>query len=244
MSKKQMIEALLEAHQYAIAAGQADDCAMQFLHWSNRVASALAGAQMTEEHELWAEAQRSITFSADDLSFPAQSESMKAILLGILERVEETEFSEELFPMEIIEGKRKYFEKLAIQANGCYQREWYDACAVILRRMIELLIIDCFERNNIAFKIQENGDYYGLGRLIDLFLAETAWHIPRPVKKYLPALKDLKEIGDSAAHGRNITTRIGRNCVPPLKIEDTVTGTVRPTSACSRMPELAVRWGV
>ncbi len=207
MSKRQMIETLLEAFEYATAEGEGG----QIQIWTNRVASALAGAGMSEEHKAWVDALEYTHFSASEFSVEpsmvAHAESMRAILLGILDKVKQTEPSEELFPMEIVEGTRNYIERIAAQANGCYQQGWYDACAVLVRRLIEILIVDCFEQHNTASKIEgADGRYYGLDRLIDLFLAET-WHMPQYMRRYLPRLKDLKEIGDSAAHGRSITTK-------------------------------------
>jgi hypothetical protein len=208
MSKKEMIKGLLEALEYAITAGSPEECAKQFVIWQNRVASAFTSAGMAEEHKAWLEAKEFTSFYDDDATFPAQVESMKAILVGILDKLEEVEPSAELFPMEIVEGTRGYIDKLATQANGCYQRGWYDACAVMVRRLIEILIIDCFEQHDIASKItNSSGDYYGLGELIGSFLNETTWHIPKTVKAHLPKLKDLKEIGDSSAHGRHLATR-------------------------------------
>lgn len=207
MSRRKMIEGLLEAYDYAIMAGPPEECARQFVIWQSRVGSALKSAGMVEEHQAWVSAAALTHFYDDDATFPTQAETMKAILMGVLEKVEIDEPTTELFPFEIIEGTRNYIQKLAIQANGCYQNGWYDACAVIVRRLIEILIIDCFEKYGIASKIEDdNGDYFGLDQLINLFLVEDTWHIPRLMKKYLPKLKDLKEIGDTAAHGRHLVT--------------------------------------
>jgi hypothetical protein len=208
MSKRKMIEGLLDAFEHAITAGPPEECARQFMIWQIRVGSALASAGMHEESQAWREAKELTHFYDDDATFPAQAESMKAILIGILEKLDKVEPSEELFPMEIVEGTRSYIEKLAAQANGCYQNNWYDACAVMVRRLVEILIVDCFEGHNLASKTEDgNRDYYGLAQLIDLFLREPAWHVPRPVKKYLPRLADLKAIGDTAAHGRHLVTK-------------------------------------
>ena len=67
---------------------------------------------------------------------------MRAILLGFLDKVKRKEPSEESFDFDVVKGVRGYIEKLAIQANGCYQYGWYDACAVIVRRYLEIMIID------------------------------------------------------------------------------------------------------
>jgi len=179
----------------------------QLLSWIGRVTSSLEAANMTRELRIWRRAVRGVPISSES-SLTAQMASLKAVLVGFLEKFDRDGPSEELFPMEILEGTRNYIEKLAAQTNGCYQRGWYDACAVMVRRLIEILIIDCFEKHNIASKIEDaDGNYYGLAQLIGLFLTENTWHISRPVRKYLPKLKDLKEIGDIAAHGRHLVTK-------------------------------------
>jgi hypothetical protein len=179
----------------------------QLLSWVGRVTSSLEAANMTRELRIWKRAVKGVPISSGS-SLSAQMASLKAILVGFLEKFDRDGPSEELFPMEILEGTRNYIEKLAAQTNGCYQKGWYDACAVMVRRLIEILIIDCFEKHNIASKIKDaDGNYYGLAQLIGLFLTENTWHISRPVRKYLPKLKDLKEIGDIAAHGRHLVTK-------------------------------------
>ena len=99
---------------------------------------------------------------------------------------------------------------IAVQANGCFQRGWYDASALMVRRLLEMLIIECFEQYNISERIKDeksNGKYVGLDRLIDTFLNETSWYIPRNMRKYLPKLKGLKALGDSSAHDRYFTAK-------------------------------------
>lgn len=75
-----------------------------------------------------------------------------------------------------------------------------DACAVMLRRLIETLIIEAFESHNIKAKIKNpNGDYLYLGDLITRTLNEPSWNLGRSTKIALPRLKN---IGDQSAHSR------------------------------------------
>jgi|SRR5581483_8337787 len=52
--------------------------------------------------------------------------------------------------MSLVRGTRGYIEKISNQINGAYENGWYDACAVMLRRLIETLIIETFEHHGIA----------------------------------------------------------------------------------------------
>jgi hypothetical protein len=108
--------------------------------------------------------------------------------------------SEQVLPFSIVRGTRGYIEKVVNQINGSYENGWFDACAVMMRRLIETLVIEAFEAHNMANKIKNaNGDFFYLRDLVDRTLAETAWNLGRNVKKALPRLKD---IGDRSAHSR------------------------------------------
>jgi hypothetical protein len=102
----------------------------------------------------------------------------------------------------LVKGTRTYIEKVANQINGCYENGWFDACAVMIRRLLETLIIEIFEHHNIEDKIKKNGDYMFLRDMINVTLAETKLNIGRNVKTALPKLKD---IGDKSAHSRRFT---------------------------------------
>lgn len=103
-------------------------------------------------------------------------------------------------PIALIQGTRGYIERIAHQANGCYDSGWYDACAVMVRRLLETLIIETYETHGIADKIKNsNGDFYYLSELIKQTLSEKAWNLSRNSKQALPKLKD---IGDKSAHSR------------------------------------------
>jgi hypothetical protein len=103
-------------------------------------------------------------------------------------------------PVAIIKGTRGYIERIAHQVNGCYESGWYDACAVMVRRLLETLIIETFEFHKIAYKIKDgNGDFFFLSDLIRCTLTEPTWNLTRNTKSALPKLKD---IGDKSAHSR------------------------------------------
>lgn len=99
----------------------------------------------------------------------------------------------------LVKNTRSYIEKIANQINGCYENGWFDACAVMIRRLLETLIIEAFEKHKIEHKIMKNGDYVFLRDLISITLAETSFNLGRNTKTALPKLKD---IGDKSAHSR------------------------------------------
>jgi hypothetical protein len=109
--------------------------------------------------------------------------------------------NEFILPQAMVRGTRGYIEKVVNQINGCYEKGWFDGCAVMMRRLVETLIIECFEEHRIAHKIKHptSGDYLYLGDLVDAMVKETTWNLGRNTKQGLPR---LKSIGDQSAHSR------------------------------------------
>ena len=113
--------------------------------------------------------------------------------------------------MSSVRGTRGYIESISNQANGCFANGWYDACAVMLRRLLETLIIEAFEKHGSADSIKgAQGDFLYLRELISKTLSENTWNLSRNCKQALPKLKDL---GDRSAHSR-------RYLAPKLEIEN------------------------
>ena len=108
--------------------------------------------------------------------------------------------TQSILPISIVRDTRGYIEKVTHQVNGCYEKGWFDACAVMMRRLLETLIIEVFEHSKIDHKIKApTGDFLQLSDLIDRTLAESAWNLSRNTKKALPR---LKQVGDWSAHNR------------------------------------------
>ena len=106
----------------------------------------------------------------------------------------------------LVEGKAKdYIVNIVYQINGTYEYGWYDACAVMLRRLVESLIIEAYIYNGIADKIKKgDGTYITLARLIDRACKESQLDLSSTTKKTLPRLKKL---GDLSAHKIEYNTR-------------------------------------
>lgn len=100
----------------------------------------------------------------------------------------------------LVRNTRGYLERLVHQINGAYSNGWYDASAVMIRRLVETLIIEVFEKHGIASKIQNSaGDFLYLRDLISMLVNDKTWNLSRNAKAALPRLKD---VGDMSAHSR------------------------------------------
>jgi len=114
--------------------------------------------------------------------------------------------TEHVLPLDVVRGTRKYLEQIVNQANGCYEKAWYDACSVMIRKLTEVLIIAVFEAKGAASAIKKDDNFLMLSGLVDAILARTDWSLGRETKTALPLLKSL---GDRAAHNRHYMARKG-----------------------------------
>jgi hypothetical protein len=107
----------------------------------------------------------------------------------------------------LVRGTRTYLERIVHQINGCFENGWYDASAVMIRRLVETLIIEVYESKGRAADIKDaNGDWLFLNDLIAKITADPLINLGRATKKSLP---DLKDVGDKSAHSRYHTAHRG-----------------------------------
>ena len=112
------------------------------------------------------------------------------------------------------EAKRNYLLKVAQQINSSYENNLFDACALMMRRLLEILLIHCFEEAGIEDKVQDSdGNYQNLKTLINKAKSRTEIQLTSDVKK---DIDDFRELGNLSAH------RVKYNCrkddIRPLRI--------------------------
>jgi hypothetical protein len=123
----------------------------------------------------------------------------------------------ELFPLALItKTRRGYLLTITKQMNGCLREAWYDGCAVMMRRLIEIVLIEAFEHQGAEGNARDaSGNYLHLSDLIDRALVEPTFTLSRNCKSALPKLRN---IGHRSAHGRYFTAQLA----DITKVEDGV----------------------
>jgi hypothetical protein len=107
-------------------------------------------------------------------------------------------------PNDLIDERHRVLQKILWEVNRCYDAACYNSCAAMIRRLVESLVIDSFERHGLADKIKRNGEYMEFGALIGQAMAEPMLKLTRNTKRILP---DLKFFGDLGAHNRMALVR-------------------------------------
>jgi hypothetical protein len=113
----------------------------------------------------------------------------------------------ELFPLALItQTKRGYLLTITIEMNGCFREGWYDGCAVMMRRLVEIVLIEAFEHQGVADNAKDAaGNYLHLSDLIGHALVEPKFKLSRNARTELPKLRN---IGHRSAHGRYFTAQL------------------------------------
>jgi len=105
-----------------------------------------------------------------------------------------------LLDLSLLDGTPYYIKKTSEQMNCCYDNGLYDACLVMMRKLIETLIIEAYERYSSASEITDtNGNFYYLSELIPHYLQSNHWTVSRNFEKHI---KTIKKFGDLSAHNR------------------------------------------
>lgn len=106
-------------------------------------------------------------------------------------------------PVAIWKSTRGYIESVCKQLNGCFRASYYDAAAVMLRRLLETLIIEAYEYLKRQNEIQDGGgNYFMLKDLVERACGEkghTGLNLGRDSKI---TLKEARDIGNWSAHAR------------------------------------------
>ncbi|MBP3609319.1 MAG: hypothetical protein J6J42_03165 [Lachnospiraceae bacterium] len=112
---------------------------------------------------------------------------------------------DELLPLDILDTAPYYIKLTAKQMNQCFECCLYDAVLVMMRKLVETLIIECFERYGIDENIKDDkGQFFFLSELIPRFISSDKWNVSRNLESYI---KMVKKYGDLSAHNRRFLAK-------------------------------------
>lgn len=114
----------------------------------------------------------------------------------------------ELIDEETFCGKRGYLDQLILQINCCYSSHCYDACAVLMRRLIEILLIMAYEKLGIADAIRDNrGDQSGY-KTLNSIVKDAMVNRDLNLSRHKHYLNDIRELGNYSAHNIYYTANL------------------------------------
>lgn len=115
-----------------------------------------------------------------------------------------------VIPDSFVQGTKPHLEQLVRQINGAYNSTFWDASAVLIRRLLESLIIEVFIHKKLVHEIRVNNAFLMLDKLITKIVNHQQIILGR---KTPGTMDDIKRMGDTAAHDRSYIT-------PPEDIDE------------------------
>lgn len=111
-------------------------------------------------------------------------------------------------------GKRNYLDRLIKQINHTYTNNCYDATAVLMRRLFEVLLILSYQNLGIDGEIKDsNGDgYVMLDKIVKNAVSNQTLKLSRIKKEF----DVFRQVGNFSAH--NITYTAGKKDIDDIKI--------------------------
>lgn len=123
--------------------------------------------------------------------------------------------SKNLIDLNLFLSAPYYINATVREMIHCYDNGFYDATLVLMRKLMETLIIECFERYGIEGEIKDaNGVFFYLSDLIPEYLNSVKWN---PSRNINGSLKIIKKYGDLSAHNRRFLAK--KSDIDNLKFE-------------------------
>lgn len=133
------------------------------------------------------------------------SKQEKELLAKELSMPVDMPVSNALIDLSIVENTPYYIKGITKQMAQCYECGFYDATLVLMRKLLETLIIESFERFGIDSLIKDiNGDFLYLSDLIPKYLSSQRWNASRNLNKNIVK---VKKYGDLSAHNRRFQAK-------------------------------------
>ncbi len=123
---------------------------------------------------------------------------LQARFPNIAEPSEEVVSSDTILPHPLYASTRGFIEALAKQINAAYENNIFDGCAVLMRRLLEVLLVLAYDNLNISAAIKNaNGDYVTLEVIISDAQGNQTLKLSRNSRS---ALDDFRTLGNFSAH--------------------------------------------
>lgn len=120
---------------------------------------------------------------------------------------EEVVFSGEILPESVFAHTRGYIEILAKQINSSYEHNLFDGCAVLMRRLIEILLIHTYQFIGQEEKIMNSqGQHIDLSAIIKHAINNSLINLTKDSKGCLDTFRVL---GNFSAHKIEYNCRRG-----------------------------------
>lgn len=116
---------------------------------------------------------------------------------NLLKKSEEVVSCNSIIPESLYDGTRGYIINLAKQINASYENNIFDGCAVLMRRLLEILLIHSYEATSNIHEIKDADSFKNLNYIINCTLSKKPFTLSKEVQS---SLDTFRELGNLSAH--------------------------------------------
>lgn len=129
---------------------------------------------------------------------PITFDRLQSEIPGIHVASEDVVSDDVILPKPVFENSRGFIESLSKQINASYEFNIFDGCAVLMRRLLEVMLILSYENLKIESSIQgSDGNYLMLERIVNDAKNNRTLKLSRDAKA---VLEDFRTVGNFSAH--------------------------------------------
>lgn len=129
---------------------------------------------------------------------PTAVEALDTEFPELVTKSEETISFDSIIPEDLLTKERAFLLSLIRQINSSYENNIFDGCAVLMRRLLEILLILSYEECGLGTSIRDAyGHYKMLNPIIDDAKVNSALGLSRNTKD---SLDEFRKLGNFSAH--------------------------------------------
>ena len=129
---------------------------------------------------------------------PVTVETLVAEFPEVGRKTEDVVHHDSVVAESLLHEKRAFISSLIRQINASYENNIFDGCAVLMRRLIEILLILAYQANHIESTIQDSdGAFKQLNSIIDDAKTNKTLAFSRNTKE---SLEKFRKLGNFSAH--------------------------------------------
>lgn len=111
-------------------------------------------------------------------------------------------------------GKRKFLDRLIVQINHSYENNCYDACAVLLRRLFEVMLVLTYQKVGIDDEIKDSSGFGYI--MLDGIVSNAKNNTKLKLSRIKNEFDTFRKVGNFSAHG--ITYTAGKKDIDDIKL--------------------------
>ena len=144
---------------------------------------------------------------------PTVLQELESLHASLWHDTESIESNSELIDESKFCGKRGFLNKLIKQINHSYSHNCYDACAVLMRRLFEVLLVLTYQKTgNEAAILKPDGTHLMLEGIVKDAVQNKGLGIPARISRNFDA---FREVGNNSAH--SITYTAGQKDITDIQ---------------------------